>query len=126
MGTSDYDSKFIDFDNLAFAKNIPEMDNDVRMGDPAGDADAGPSVEPAPGGLNLDTSSWEGALNSFLLWAAREPYTFLLYVLIGLSPFLCISAILSYKLSKELKKQDGRRGDARGSQRRRRKSEKTP
>ena len=50
-------------------------------------------------------SSWEGALNSFLLWAAREPYTFLLYVLIGLSPFLCISAILSYKLSKELKKQ---------------------
>ena len=53
----------------------------------------------------LSLSSWEGALNSFLLWAAREPYTFLLYVLIGLSPFLCISAILSYKLSKELKKQ---------------------
>ena len=44
-------------------------------------------------------------MNSFLLWAAQEPYTFLLYVLIGLSPFLCISAILSYKLSKELKKQ---------------------
>ena len=54
-------------------------------------------------------SSWEGALNSFLLWAAREPYTFLLYVLIGLSPFLCISAILSYKLSKELKKQVNKR-----------------
>ena len=44
-------------------------------------------------------------MNSFLLWAAREPYTFLLYVFMGLSPFLCISAILSYKLSKELKKQ---------------------
>ena len=33
------------------------MDDDVRMGDPAGSADAGPSVEPAPGGLNLDTRS---------------------------------------------------------------------
>jgi len=86
--------------------NIRIMEDDIRMGDPAGDADSGPSIEPAPGGLNLDTSSWEGALNSFLLWAAREPYTFLLYVLIGLSPFLCISAILSYKLSKELKKQE--------------------
>ena len=31
--------------------------DDVRMGDPAGDADTGPSIEPAPGGLNLDTRS---------------------------------------------------------------------
>ena len=44
MFTSDFDSKFKDFDILAFAKNIPEMDDDVRMDDPAGDADAGPDL----------------------------------------------------------------------------------
>ena len=43
---------------LQIQKDISEMDDGVRMGEPAGDADAaGPSIEPAPGGLNLDTRS---------------------------------------------------------------------
>ena len=43
---------------LQIQKDIPKMDDDVRMGEHAGDADAaGPSIEPAPGGLNLDTRS---------------------------------------------------------------------
>lgn len=41
-----------------------------------------------------------GYLNSFLIWAARNPYTFLFYVLAVLSPFFVVSALLSWKLSK--------------------------
>jgi hypothetical protein len=50
-------------------------------------------------------STWEGYVNAFLLWAAKEPYTFLYYVLLFLSPFFFISAVLSYKLSRAIEKQ---------------------
>lgn len=56
--------------------------------------------------LNTDTSTWEGMLNSFLIWAAQDPWTFLYYVLLGLSPFFAVSAFLSYKLSKAIDKQE--------------------
>ena len=57
-------------------------------------------IEPA------DDGSWESYFHNFLHWAAREPYTFLFYVLAILSPFFVISAILSYKLSQALEKQE--------------------
>jgi len=57
-------------------------------------------------GLNVDTSTWEGLMNSFFVWAAKEPWTFLYYVLIFLSPFFLISAFLSHKLSKAIDKQE--------------------
>ena len=45
-------------------------------------------------------------LNSFFMWAAKEPWTFLYYVLLFLSPFFLISAFLSHKLSKAIDKQE--------------------
>ncbi|XP_059097192.1 small integral membrane protein 15-like [Tigriopus californicus] len=66
-----------------------------------------PIIEPAAGKLNMDASTWEGYLNGFLLWAAQEPYTFIFYVLLILSPFFALSAVLSYKLSKAIEKQEG-------------------
>ena len=39
-----------------------------------------------------DTSTWEGWLNSQLVWAASEPWTFLFYTLLLLSPCLLASA----------------------------------
>jgi len=56
--------------------------------------------------MNTDASTWEGMLNNFLIWAAKDPWTFLYYVLVGLSPFFAISAFLSYKLSKAIDKQE--------------------
>lgn len=56
--------------------------------------------------FNTDTSTWEGMLNSFLIWAAKDPWTFLSYVLMGLAPFFVISAALSWKLSKAIEKQE--------------------
>ena len=38
----------------------------------------------------------------YLIWAAKDPYNFLFYVLLFLSPFFLVSAILSYKLSKAI------------------------
>ena len=51
-------------------------------------------------------STWEGWMNTFFIWAAKEPWTFLYYVLLCLSPFFLISALLSYKLSKAIEKQE--------------------
>jgi hypothetical protein len=38
--------------------------------------------------------------------AAKDPYTFLFYVLVFLSPFFLASAVLSYKLSRAIEKQE--------------------
>ena len=48
----------------------------------------------------VSSSTMSGYVNRFLLWAARDPYDFLFYVLAGLAPFFVISSILSWKLSK--------------------------
>lgn len=64
-----------------------------------------PKKEPLDG-LNLDTSTWEGLANSYFVWAAKEPWTFLYYVLLFLSPFFLVSAYLSHKLSKAIDKQE--------------------
>jgi len=52
--------------------------------------------------LNTDPATWEGWLNSGLMWAATQPWTFLSYVLLILSPCFCLSAVLSWKLSKQI------------------------
>jgi len=58
------------------------------------------------GKLNVDTNTWEGVLNTFLIWVAKDPWTFLGYVAIVLAPMLLISACLSWKLAKTLEKQE--------------------
>ena len=50
--------------------------------------------------LNLDKSTWEGWLNSIIVWAAQEPIEFLMTVLLILSPLFVISLILSWRLVK--------------------------
>jgi len=59
--------------------------------------------------LNLDMSTWEGWLNTQLVWATKEPWTFLSYVLMLLTPCFCISAVLSWKLGKQIESQQERR-----------------
>ena len=56
-----------------------------------------------------DTSTWEGWLDSQLVWAASEPWTFLFYTLLLLSPCLLASAGLSWRLSQQIEKQQRRR-----------------
>ena len=55
--------------------------------------------------LNTDSTTWEGWFNSQLLWASQEPWTFLSYVLVFLSPCFCVSAVLSWKLGKQIEQQ---------------------
>ena len=55
--------------------------------------------------LFTDTSTWERVHDSFLIWAAKDPWTFLYYVFQGLSPSFAFSAtLLSYNLSKAINK----------------------
>ena len=56
--------------------------------------------------LNLDQSTWEGWINSIILYAAQNPFDFLYYVLLFLSPFFLLSVILSLKLARALEAQE--------------------
>ena len=56
--------------------------------------------------LNVDVNTWEGMLNTFLIWVVKDPWTFLGYVAIILTPMLLISACLSWKLAKTIEKQE--------------------
>jgi hypothetical protein len=56
--------------------------------------------------LNLDTSTWEGWLNSMVLWTAQNPVEFIYNVMLCLSPFIIISLLLSWKLAKSLQKEN--------------------
>ncbi len=56
--------------------------------------------------LNTNPDTWEGLLNNFIIWVAKDPWTFLTYVVAFLAPFMLISAILSWKLSKAIEKQE--------------------
>ena len=59
--------------------------------------------------LNTDPSTWEGWINTQVLAASRDPWNFLYYVFLCLSPFFCISAALSWKLSQQLEAQEKKR-----------------
>ena len=56
--------------------------------------------------LNTDPETWEGMLNTFILWVMKDPWTFLAYVAAILAPLLMISACLSWKMAKSLEKQE--------------------
>lgn len=68
------------------------------------EADGGSAT--APPSLNLDESTWEGWINSTVLYAAQNPWTFLYYVLLALSPFFLASIILSLKLARAIQAQE--------------------
>nr|ALS04958.1 small integral membrane protein 15 [Pseudodiaptomus poplesia] len=56
-----------------------------------------------------DRLTEHGWLESFLIWASKEPLDFLFYVLVFLSPFFCLSAYLSWKLCKEIEAKEAKR-----------------
>lgn len=58
--------------------------------------------------LNTDTNTWEGMANTFILWVAKDPWTFLGYIAMVLAPMFLISALLSWKLSKAIEKQENK------------------
>ncbi|GAB6022549.1 hypothetical protein CHUAL_006655 [Chamberlinius hualienensis] len=49
---------------------------------------------------------WKEWLDSIVLFAAKNPGTFLYYVLLTLSPLFLLSAVLSWKLAKHLEKEE--------------------
>jgi Uncharacterised protein family UPF0542 len=67
--------------------------------------------------LNPDTSTWEGWFYSIVLMAAKDPWGFLYYVFLVLSPMFAISLFLTWKLTKELeaKEKDKKRKAKRDS-----------
>ncbi|KAB7495242.1 Small integral membrane protein 15 [Armadillidium vulgare] len=50
-----------------------------------------------------DENSW---LQRFVIYAAKNPYEFCWYLLLGLSPLFFISAFLSWKLAKAIDAQE--------------------
>lgn len=56
--------------------------------------------------LNLDQATWEGWFNNIILYAAQNPWDFIYYVLLCLSPFFLLSVFLSMKLAKALEAQE--------------------
>lgn len=90
-----------------FLKNILFLEMENFEEDVAGNVEDFLSPEPvAHPDLNLDTSTWEGWINTIVLYAAQNPWEFLYYVLLCLSPFFLMSIILSLKLSKALEAQE--------------------
>lgn len=77
-----------------FVDGVPDITENVVTSEP---------MKPV---LNLDTATWEGWFNTFLLYAAQNPLDFLYYVLVFLSPFFLLSVILSLKLAKALEAQE--------------------
>ena len=51
----------------------------------------------------------EGWMESVLVYAAKDPLSFLYYVLLMLSPLFCLSAVLAWKLSKDIEAKEKRR-----------------
>lgn len=49
---------------------------------------------------------WKEWVDYFIRWAAESPMEFIYYVLLCLSPFLLISAILSWKLAKHIEAEE--------------------
>ncbi len=60
---------------------------------------------------------WNQMLKDLLVWAAQNPWTFIYYVLLCLSPFFLISAGLAWQLAKQIesKEKDKKRKAKRGA-----------
>jgi len=77
---------------------MPEMDPGPG---PPSDFNSEPIKTPTSE-LNLDPTTWNGWLNSLVLWTAQNPWQFVSNVLLALSPLFLLSLILSWKLSKAI------------------------
>ena len=51
---------------------------------------------------NTRTETWEGYLHSQLSWAHQQPWTFLIVILLLLSPCFGYSAMLSIRLNQQI------------------------
>jgi hypothetical protein len=65
-----------------------------------------PTISPIKPDLNLDANTWGGLFNTYIVWAAQNPWEFLYYIFMGLSPIFFISLLLSWKLAKALEAQE--------------------
>jgi len=66
-------------------------------------ADESHTASPEP------AASVDGWIDSVLRSASRDPLSFLYYVMLALFPMFCISAWLSWKLSKDIEMREKRR-----------------
>merc|ERR1711874_433967 len=89
------------------ARVVSCQDSRQKEGTPPPVSDEEPKKESLK--LNTDPSTWEGWINIQVLAASRDPWNFLYYVFLCLSPFFCISAALSWKLSQQLEAQEKKR-----------------
>merc|ERR1711913_226251 len=89
------------------ARVVSCQDSRQKEGTPLPVSDEEPKKESLK--LNTDPSTWEGWINIQVLAASRDPWNFLYYVFLCLSPFFCISAALSWKLSQQLEAQEKKR-----------------
>lgn len=49
---------------------------------------------------------WRETLEDVVKWAATNPWDFIYYVLLCLSPFFVISALLAWQLAKQIENQE--------------------
>ncbi len=49
---------------------------------------------------------WREWLESIVIYAGQNPWQFVYYVLLCLSPFFCISAILAWQLAKQIESKE--------------------
>lgn len=49
---------------------------------------------------------WREYVRDIVLWAGNNPWEFIYYVLLCLSPFFAISAVLSWQLAKSIEAQE--------------------
>lgn len=54
-------------------------------------------------------STWKEWFDEIVKWAAENPWEFIYYVLLGLSPFFLASTILSWKLAKHIEAEERRK-----------------
>ncbi|GFT65776.1 hypothetical protein NPIL_106851 [Nephila pilipes] len=54
-------------------------------------------------------STWKDWVDEMLKWAAENPWEFIYYVLLALSPFFLASTILSWRLAKHIEAEERRK-----------------
>eukprot|EP00088_Acartia_fossae_P050326 TRINITY_DN5632_c0_g1_i1.p1 TRINITY_DN5632_c0_g1~~TRINITY_DN5632_c0_g1_i1.p1 ORF type:complete len:131 (+),score=41.44 TRINITY_DN5632_c0_g1_i1:45-437(+) len=82
-----------------------ESDEQIHAEDPTVNS-KDESSEPVKSGGRESLPGW---LDDLLVWAAKEPLSFLYYVLLGLSPLFLVSAGLSWKLCKDIERKEQKR-----------------
>ncbi len=49
---------------------------------------------------------WRETLEQLIVYAGQHPWQFIYYVLLCLSPFFCISAVLAWQLAKQIESKE--------------------